>query len=158
MRGTIIISGASTGIGRATALHLRGLGFEVLAGVRREGDAPPGTTPVVLDVTDQAAIDALAARIGDAPLAGLVNNAGIALGGPTEHLAVDEWRRQFEVNFFGHVAMTRALIPSLRAGRGRIVNMGSIGGQMATPLLGPYAASKFAIHGLSDALRFELRG
>jgi NAD(P)-dependent dehydrogenase (short-subunit alcohol dehydrogenase family) len=158
MRGTVVISGASTGIGRATALHLRGLGFEVLAGVRREGDAPAGTTPVILDVTDQAAIDALAARVGDGPLAGLVNNAGIALGGPTEHLAVDEWRRQFDVNFFGHVAMTRALIPALRSGRGRIVNIGSIGGRMATPLLGPYAASKFALHGLSDALRFELRG
>jgi NAD(P)-dependent dehydrogenase (short-subunit alcohol dehydrogenase family) len=158
MRGTVVISGASTGIGRATALHLRGLTFEVLAGVRRESDAPDGTTPVLLDVTDQTAIDALAARIAGAPLAGLVNNAGIALGGPTEHVSIDDWRRQFDVNFFGHVAMTRALIPALRAGGGRIVNMGSIGGRMATPFLAPYAASKFALHGFSDALRIELRG
>lgn len=155
---TVVISGASTGIGRATALHLRGLGFEVLAGVRREGDAPQGTTAVLLDVTDQAAIDALAARVGDGPLAGLVNNAGIALGGPTEYVSLDDWRRQFEVNFFGHVAMTRALIPALRAGGGRIVNIGSIGGRMATPFLGPYVASKFALHGVSDSLRLELRG
>jgi len=157
MRGTVVISGASTGIGRATALHLRGLGFEVLAGVRREDDAPDGTTAVILDVTDQAAIDALAARIGDGPLAGLVNNAGIAVGGPVEYVPVDEWRRQFEVNFFGHVAMTRALIPALRAGRGRVVNVGSIGGRQALPFFGPYAASKFAIHGFSDSLRLELR-
>ena len=155
---TVVISGASTGIGRATALHLHGLGFEVLAGVRREGDAPRGTTAVLLDVTDQAAIDALATRVGDGPLAGLVNNAGIALGGPTEYVSLDDWRRQFEVNFFGHVAMTRALIPALRAGGGRIVNIGSIGGRMATPFLGPYAASKFAMHGFSDALRMELHG
>ena len=158
MRGTVVISGASTGIGRATALHLRGLGFDVLAGVRREGDAPEGTTPVLLDVTDAAAIDALATRIGGEPLAGLVNNAGIALGGPTEHLSLDEWRRQLDVNFFGHVAVTRALIPALRAGGGRIVNIGSIGGRFAAPFLGPYVASKFAMHGFSDSLRRELRG
>jgi NAD(P)-dependent dehydrogenase (short-subunit alcohol dehydrogenase family) len=156
MRGTVVISGASTGIGRATALHLRGLGFEVLSGVRREADAPEGTTPVLLDVTDQAAVDALAARVGDGPLAGLVNNAGIAVGGPVEHLAIDEWRRQFEVNLFGHIAMTRALIPALRAGRGRIVNIGSIGGQSALPFVGPYGASKHALRGFSDSLRLEL--
>jgi len=157
MPGTVVISGASTGIGRATALHLKGLGFEVLAGVRREADAPEGTTPVALDVTDAAAIAALAQRIGDAPLAGLVNNAGIGIGGPVEHIAIDDWRAQFEVNLFGHVAMTRALLPALIAGRGRIVNMGSIGGRQALPLVSPYSASKFAIHGFSDSLRLELR-
>jgi NAD(P)-dependent dehydrogenase (short-subunit alcohol dehydrogenase family) len=158
MAGTVVISGASTGIGRATARHLSGLGFDVLAGVRREGDAPDGTTPMLLDVTDAAAVDAVAARIADGPLAGLVNNAGIAIGGPVEHVATDEWRRQFEVNLFGHVAMTRALIPALRAGRGRIVNIGSIGGRQSLPFLAPYGASKHAMHGFSDSLRVELRG
>ena len=157
MAGTVVISGASTGIGRATALHLEGLGFDVLAGVRREADAPEGTTPVLLDVTDQAAIDALAQRVAGRPLAGLVNNAGIGVGGPVEHIPLAEWRRQFDVNLFGHVAMTQALLPALLAGRGRIVNIGSIGGRQALPLLSPYAASKFAMHGLSDSLRLELR-
>jgi NAD(P)-dependent dehydrogenase (short-subunit alcohol dehydrogenase family) len=157
MPGTVVISGASTGIGRATALHLRGLGFDVLAGVRREADAPDQTTPVLLDVTDAGAIDALAERIGDGPLAGLVNNAGIGIGGPVEHIAIDDWRAQFEVNLFGHVAMTRALLPALRAGSGRIVNIGSIGGRQALPLVSPYSASKFAMHGFSDSLRLEVR-
>ena len=158
MRGTVVISGASTGIGRATALHLRALGFDVLAGVRREGDAPEGTTPVLLDVTDASAIDALASRIGDGPLAGLVNNAGIGVGGPIEYLPLDDWRRQFEVNLFGHIAACRALIPALRAGKGRIVNIGSIGGRQALPFLAPYTASKFAMHAFSDSLRLELHG
>jgi NAD(P)-dependent dehydrogenase (short-subunit alcohol dehydrogenase family) len=157
MPGTVVISGASTGIGRATALRLAGGGFDVLAGVRREGDAPEGTTPVLLDITDSAAIGALAQRIGDRPLAGLVNNAGIGVGGPAEHVGLDEWRRQFEVNLFGHIAMTGALLPALRAGSGRIVNIGSIGGRQALPLLSPYAASKFAMRGFTDSLRVELR-
>jgi len=156
VNGTVVISGASSGIGRATALHLRALGFDVLAGVRREGDAPEGTTPVLLDVSDAAAIEAVASRVGDAPLAGLVNNAGIAVGGPVEHVALEDWRRQFEVNLFGHIAMTRALIPALRAGRGRIVNIGSIGGRAALPFVSPYTASKFAMHAFSDSLRIEL--
>jgi NAD(P)-dependent dehydrogenase (short-subunit alcohol dehydrogenase family) len=157
MGGTVVISGASTGIGRATAHHLSGLGFDVLAGVRRESDAPAGTTPVLLDITDAGAIDALATHVGDAPLAGLVNNAGIGFGGPVEHISLDDWRRQFEVNLFGHIAMTRALIPALREGRGRIVNIGSIGGRTALPFAAPYTASKFAMHAFSDSLRVELR-
>jgi NAD(P)-dependent dehydrogenase (short-subunit alcohol dehydrogenase family) len=157
MSGTVVISGASTGIGRTTALHLAGLGFDVLAGVRSESDAPEGTTAVLVDVTDVDAIAALAARIGDAPLAGLVNNAGIGLGGPIEHVSLEDWRRQFEVNLFGHIAMCRALLPALRAGRGRIVNIGSIGGRTALPFLAPYTTSKFAMHAFSDSLRLELR-
>ena len=156
MRGTMVISGASTGIGRATALRLAGLGFDVLAGVRRESDAPEGTTPVLLDVTDGDAIEALATRVGTGPLAGLVNNAGVGVGGPVEHISLADWRRQFEVNLFGHVAITRALIPALRAGRGRIVNIGSIGGRTALPFAAPYTASKFAMHAFSDSLRVEL--
>lgn len=157
MPGTVVISGASTGIGRATALRLAAGGYDVLAGVRRAGEAPEGAEPVLLDVTDAAAIDELTQRIGDRPLAGLVNNAGIGVGGPVEHIALDDWRRQFEVNLFGHVAMTRALLPALRAGNGRVVNIGSIGGRQALPLLSPYAASKFAIRGFNDSLRLEVR-
>ena len=157
MRGTVVISGASTGIGRATSLHLRALGFDVLAGVRRDADAPEGTTPVLLDITDAPAIDALAARIGGEPLAGLVNNAGVGFGGPVEHISLEDWRRQFEVNLFGHIAITRALIPAVRAGGGRIVNIGSIGGRTALPFAAPYTASKFAMHAFSDSLRVELR-
>jgi NAD(P)-dependent dehydrogenase (short-subunit alcohol dehydrogenase family) len=156
MGATVIISGASTGIGRATALHLAKRGFDVLAGVRDEADAPEGTTAVLLDVTDSAAIAALAARIAGSPLAGLVNNAGIAAGGPVEHVSLEDWRRQFDVNLFGHVEMTRALLPALRSGTGRIVNIGSIGGRQAVPFVAPYSASKFALHAFSDSLRLEL--
>jgi NAD(P)-dependent dehydrogenase (short-subunit alcohol dehydrogenase family) len=161
--GTIVITGASTGIGRACALRMAGEGHAVLAGVRKEADGEalralaPRIDPVIVDVTDAAQVAALGQRVGDSPLAGLVNNAGIGLGGPIEFLALDELRRQFEVNLFGLVAVTQALLEGLRRGRGRIVNIGSVGGRVPTPFIGPYVASKGAVRQLSGSLRHELR-
>ncbi len=165
--GVVLITGASTGIGRACAEQLDGLGFIVLAGVRKPSDADAlraagseRLRPVTLDVTDPDSIAAatdtveLAAPLG---LAGLVNNAGVALGGPVELVPLEEWREQLEVNLIGAVAVTQAMLPALRRGRGRIVNVTSIGGRLATPFLGPYNASKFALEAVNDALRGELR-
>jgi NAD(P)-dependent dehydrogenase (short-subunit alcohol dehydrogenase family) len=164
-RGAVVITGASTGIGHASALHLSSLGFRVFAGVRRDEDAERlrqangSIEPVRIDVTDQASIDSAAAQVRDSTggsVAGLVNNAGIAVPGPLEHMPIDEFRRQIEVNLTGQVAVTQAFLPMLRPSRGRIVNIGSIGGRVALPLLGPYAASKHAMEGLTDSLRREL--
>ena len=115
--------------------------------------------PVIVDVTDAATIDALAVRVRDehgGRLAGLVNNAGISVAGPLEGVPIDEWRRQFEVNVFGQVAVTKALLPALRAAKGRIAFMSSVGGKNALPLLGPYAASKHALEAIGDSLRQEM--
>ena len=161
--GPVVITGASTGIGRATALRLARAGFDVLAGVRREEDgaalrAQDGRIePVLVDVTDAGQIASLAARVGGAPLAGLVNNAGIAVAGPLEGVPIDLVRRQYEVNVFGLLAVTQALLDPIRAGQGRIVNIGSIGGRINTPFVGPYSSSKAAVRSLSAALRRELR-
>ena len=155
MTATVLITGASTGIGRACATHLAARGFHVLAGVRDEADAPPGLEAVRLDVTSEADVAAVAERVG-AELGALVNNAGIAIMGPVEGVPVDDWRRQVEVNLIGQVAVTRALLPALIRARGRIVNMTSIGGRVAMPLFGPYSASKFAMEAVTDALRREL--
>jgi NAD(P)-dependent dehydrogenase (short-subunit alcohol dehydrogenase family) len=150
-----LVTGASTGIGRACATHLAGLGFEVLAGVRNEPDAPPGTEPVRLDVTAAGDVTAVAQRVGPR-LDALVNNAGIAVSGPIEVLPIEEWRRQLEVNVIGQVAVTRALLPALLQARGRIVNISSISGRFALPMVAPYAASKFALEAVSDCLRREV--
>jgi NAD(P)-dependent dehydrogenase (short-subunit alcohol dehydrogenase family) len=127
----------------------------VLAGVRNEADAPPGTEALRLDVTEERDIEAAARRIGG-ELAALVNNAGVAITGPVEVVPVNEWRRQMEVNLLGQVAVTKALLPALLAARGRVVNISSIGGRVAGPLFGPYAASKFALEAMTDALRREV--
>ncbi|HEX8068052.1 MAG TPA: SDR family oxidoreductase [Thermoleophilaceae bacterium] len=165
---TVLISGASTGIGRATALRLAGRGLDVLAGVRRaedgealEREAPGRIRPVILDVADQATIVSTAETVRETAagrgLAGLVNNAGITVQGPLEYLAIDDLRRQLEVNVVGHVAVTQAMLPFLRAARGRIVNVGSVGGRISRPFIAPYNASKFAIRAITDSLRKELR-
>jgi NAD(P)-dependent dehydrogenase (short-subunit alcohol dehydrogenase family) len=159
--GAVVVTGASTGIGEATARHLRELGFEIFAGVRKQEDADrvqaAGLNPVMLDVTDGASIQRARAQVEGGRLAGLVNNAGIAVSGPLEFIPVDEFRHQLEVNVVGQVAVTQAFLPALRASRGRVVNISSIGGRVALPLLGPYAASKFALEAVSDSLRRELR-
>jgi NAD(P)-dependent dehydrogenase (short-subunit alcohol dehydrogenase family) len=155
MRRLALVTGTSTGIGRATAIHLANLGYEVLAGVRNAEDAPPGLEPIKLDVTSADDVAAAAERIGPT-LHALVNNAGIAVNGPIEVAAVSEWRRQFEVNLFGQVAVTQALLPALINTKGRIVNISSIAGRVAFPLVGPYTASKFALEAVTDVLRREV--
>lgn len=163
---TFVVTGSSTGIGEACALRLAGAGHRVIAGVRREADgerlaARAGSiVPALVDVTDGMQIDALVRRLDEldaSRLDGLVNNAGIARGGPLEFLPIDEWRTQFEVNVLGQVAVTKALIPLLRRGRGRVVFIGSISGRVSTPFLGPYGASKHAIEAVAESLREELR-
>jgi NAD(P)-dependent dehydrogenase (short-subunit alcohol dehydrogenase family) len=156
----VLVTGASTGIGEATARRLAARGFEVLAGVRRAEDAErlrsPGIEPLTLDVTDAQQIEAARELVGGR-IDGLVNNAGIAVTAPQEFLPVDELRRQLEVNVVGQVAVTQAMLPALRAARGRVVNVSSVGGRTALPLLGAYNASKWALEALSDSLRRELR-
>jgi NAD(P)-dependent dehydrogenase (short-subunit alcohol dehydrogenase family) len=159
---TVLLSGASSGIGRACAERLGRAGWRVLAGARAEADlaalaALPGVEPLRLDVTDEAEVEAAAATAGER-LDALVNNAGVAVTGPIEALPVSAWRHQLEINLLGQVAVTRAVLPAVLRARGRIVNMSSIGGRSALPLLGPYAASKFALEAMTDALRRELRG
>jgi NAD(P)-dependent dehydrogenase (short-subunit alcohol dehydrogenase family) len=152
---TALVTGASSGIGAATAQRLARSGWRVLAGVRTEGDAPEGTEEVLLDVTVEQQVQAVADGVDT--LDALVNNAGVALAMPLEHVPLDELRRQLEVNVVGQVAVTQALVPALRQARGRVVFVGSIAGKSALPFLGPYAASKHALEALSDSLRMELR-
>ena len=169
-----LITGASTGIGRATTLRLARGGWTVLAGVRDSATGEqlarePGTDgrviPLPLDVTDAAQIADAAARVQQlsaqngspaARLDALVNNAGIGVGGPLEIITPEEMRKQFDVNVLAQVAVTQAMLPALRRAHGRIVFISSIGGIVATPFLAPYAASKHAIEAIADSLRIEL--
>jgi NAD(P)-dependent dehydrogenase (short-subunit alcohol dehydrogenase family) len=161
---TALITGASTGIGRATALRLATAGWTVLAGVRDseaaeslERVAPGGRVrALTLDVTDPAQIADAVEELPEAGLDALVNNAGIGVGGPLEVIAEEDLRRQFDVNVFAQLAVTRAMLPALRRARGRIVFMSSIGGRVALPYTAPYGASKHAIEAFGDALRVEL--
>jgi NAD(P)-dependent dehydrogenase (short-subunit alcohol dehydrogenase family) len=150
-----LVTGTSSGIGRACAELLRDRGWEVLAGVRSAGDAPEGCEELLLDVTDPAQVAAAAERVGGR-LDALVANAGVALSGPLEFVPLDELRAQLEVNVVGQVALLQALLPALREARGRVVLMGSVSGRLALPFLGPYAASKFALEAVADALRGEV--
>ncbi len=163
--GAVFITGASTGIGRATALLLDQQGFTVYAGVRRIEDgevlraaASERLVPFIVDVTDAAAIAAAAETIGSAgiPLAALVNNAGIAAAAPLEFVPLADFRHQLEVNVVGQLAVTQAMLPLLRKSRGRIVNITSVAGLFAGPMLGPYHASKWALEAMTDTMRAEL--
>lgn len=153
---SVLVTGASRGIGRATAERLSRTGWTVFAGVRTAADAPVGTTPVVLDLTDEAQIASLADAVPDR-LDAVVNNAGVVVAGPVEALTADDLRRQFEINVIGQIAVTRALLPKLRASRGRIVFVSSVSGRISTPMTGVYSASKYALEALADAMRVELR-
>jgi len=162
----IVVSGASTGMGAATARELARRGFHVLAGVRREVDADAlradGIEPCILDITVESDVAAIADRVANdqlgRPLRALVNNAGIAVNAPVEALPIAEWRRLFDVNLFGHVAMIQALMPALLRSSGTVANISSLGGKVALPTYPAYAGAKFALEALSDSLRREVNG
>ncbi len=163
----IVITGASSGIGKATALHLDELGFEVFAGVRKEGDgralgknASDKLTPILLDVNNNDSIADAVKTVAEATsgeLFGLVNNAGLSLNGPLELVPVPDIKKLMDVNVIGLLAVTQAFLPLLRKSRGRIVNISSGHGLLAIPDKSAYAASKFAVQAISDSLRVELR-
>jgi NAD(P)-dependent dehydrogenase (short-subunit alcohol dehydrogenase family) len=159
---SVLVTGAGRGIGRAVSLRLAQSGWDVYAGVRRAedgaalADASGGRVrPVQLDVTSADDLAMLGGRLPP-ELNGVVNNAGIAVGGAIESVPLDDLRHQFEVNVVGQVAVTQAVLPRLRASRGRVVFVSSISGRISTPMTGAYNSSKFAIEGLADALRMEL--
>jgi NAD(P)-dependent dehydrogenase (short-subunit alcohol dehydrogenase family) len=169
----VVITGVSSGIGLATAEALARCGVHVFGSVRRESDAERAAvacdgnfSPLVFDVTDETLIARAAHevrdRIGSEPLFGLVNNAGIAVAGPTLHLSVADFRHQLEVNLVGAFAVTKSFLPllgtdrSLQGRPGRIVNVSSVGGRRGLPFMGAYAASKHALEGWSECLRREL--
>jgi NAD(P)-dependent dehydrogenase (short-subunit alcohol dehydrogenase family) len=163
----IVVTGASTGMGAATVKELARRGFHVLAGVRREADAEAlrglgiaGIEPCILDITVESDVAAIADRVARdpqrRPLRALVNNAGIAINAPVETLPIAQWRQQFEVNLFGHIAITQALLPALLSSSGTVVNISSVGGKVVLPTYGAYAGSKFALEAVSDALRREV--
>jgi NAD(P)-dependent dehydrogenase (short-subunit alcohol dehydrogenase family) len=165
---SVVITGSSTGIGRACALMLDRNGFRVFAGVRKEADgdalrsaASESLTPVHVDVTDAESIAAMAehvsGEVGDAGLHGLVNNAGTTLPWPIEYLPLDGFRRQLEVNLVGPLAVTQALLPALRQGQGRVVNVTSAAGRASVPLMASYVSAKHGLEGLSDVMRLEFR-
>lgn len=160
-RGTALVTGASTGIGEATARRLKAAGWDVFAAARKDADLErlrgEGMHSVKLDVTDPDTIASAKAELGDRTLQGLVNNAGVAVSAPIELVPLDDLRQQLEVNLVGQVAVIQAFLPAIREGKGRIVNVSSIGGRIALPLVGPYAASKFGLEAVSDSLRRELR-
>jgi NAD(P)-dependent dehydrogenase (short-subunit alcohol dehydrogenase family) len=153
-KGAVVVTGASSGIGKATAKHLDGLGFQVFATVRRKSDAQAleavssdRVKTILMDLTDEAG----------AGLAGLVNNAGVGFSGPLEFVPLDEVRWLFEVNVFGLLAVSQAFLPMLRQAQGRIVNVSSTASLLNAPFHGPYTASKLSVNGLSNSLRLELR-
>lgn len=159
-RGVVFVNGASTGIGHATAVRLAKAGFDVIPGLRREVALPdPVQEPVLLDMSDPDSVEPACREVlerAGGHLVGVVNNAGTSINGPFEAIGLAAWREQFEVNLFGHIAVTSALLPALLATRGRIITVGSIGGRMALPFLAPYTSSKFAVRGWMDAIRHEL--
>jgi NAD(P)-dependent dehydrogenase (short-subunit alcohol dehydrogenase family) len=162
---TALVTGASSGIGRATVRRLDGAGWKVFAGVRKEEDAAAlraegseRLEPLMLDVLDPDAIAAAGERVGVEPggLDGLVDNAGAAVAGPLEALPIEDFRRQVELNLTAQLAVTQAMLPAVRVARGRIVLISSMGGRVALPMTGAYHAAKFGLEGLGDSLRQEL--
>jgi NAD(P)-dependent dehydrogenase (short-subunit alcohol dehydrogenase family) len=160
---SVLVTGAARGIGRSIAEHLARHDWDVIAGVRTEADAdavtaanPRRITAVTLDVTNDAHVaelrDSLPVRLD-----GIVNNAGISVGGPMETVTTEDWRKQLEINVIGQMAVTRAVLPRLRESRGRIVFISSVNGRLSMPMIGAYSASKFALEAAADALRMELR-
>ena len=161
-RELVVVTGTSSGIGRATAQRLAHDGFHVLAGVRRQEDAAriaaANIEPVIVDITQVDTLQALAERIASdpRPLRAIVNNAGTAVNAPVEMAPLDDWRRQIEVGVIGQVAVIQALMPALLKCAGRVVNIGSLGGKVAMAGFGPYSAAKFAMEAVNDSLRREM--
>ena len=164
----VLITGASTGIGRDAALTLAKRGFQVFAGVRRQEDADnlreepaDQIEPIIIDVTlpdtIRAARESVNEKCADTGLWGLVNNAGIGVNGAIEFVPIENLRHQLEVNVIGQVAVTQAFASLIRKAHGRIVNISSVSGQLSFPFIGPYCASKYAIEAISDAMRYEMR-
>jgi NAD(P)-dependent dehydrogenase (short-subunit alcohol dehydrogenase family) len=168
MAKTVVITGTSTGIGRACVEKLAGSGWTVYAGVRKEADAETikaavegDVRPVILDVTKPDQVLALARIVGQdngGRLDALVNNAGVSEGGPIEGVSDETWHWHFEVNVFGLVRVTRELLPLLRSAKGRVVNISSIGGRASAPMMAPYSAGKHAVEAITESLRFEVEG
>ncbi|WP_416296040.1 SDR family oxidoreductase [Paenibacillus illinoisensis] len=160
----VVVTGTSSGIGRATAEQLAAEGFHVLAGVRRQEDADKikqnNIEPVILDITAIDTLRALAERVEQDPLGrplrAVVNNAGIAVNAPLEMVPLDEFRRQIEVSVIGQVAVIQALTPALLKSGGRVVNIGSVGGKISMPGFGIYSAAKYAMEAINDSLRREM--
>ena len=166
--GAILVTGASTGIGRAAALFLDRKGYRVFAGVRKQadakslaGDASDRLAPVTIDVTKQPSITSakgkIQAAVGKQGLVGLVNNAGVGGGGPIETMPIEDLRNVLEVNVVGQVAVTQAFLPLIRRAKGTVVFIASIGGRVASPFLSPYNASKFGVEAVGESLRHEVR-
>ncbi|HEX7825169.1 MAG TPA: SDR family NAD(P)-dependent oxidoreductase [Mycobacterium sp.] len=160
---SVLVTGAGRGIGLAITQHLAATGWDVIAGVRSKADAaavmalaPQRISAVILDVTSDDDVEALAAALPDR-LDAVVNNAGIVVAGPVETLTPADWRKQLDVNVVGQFAVTAAVLPKLRESRGRVVFISSVNGQLSAPMLGAYAASKFALEAGAEALRIELR-
>jgi NAD(P)-dependent dehydrogenase (short-subunit alcohol dehydrogenase family) len=166
--GGVFISGSSSGIGEACALGLDERGYDVFAGVRNEEDgkslrqrASERLQPVIVDITNpeqiKTAFETVRQALGETPLVGLINNAGISGGGPLEFVPIDRLRHILEVNLIGHISVSQLFISLLRKSQGRIINVGSISGIFAAPMLGPYCASKYAMEAISDVMRRELK-
>jgi NAD(P)-dependent dehydrogenase (short-subunit alcohol dehydrogenase family) len=168
MSRAVVITGTSSGIGRAAALALSAKGFTVYAGVRKVADGKAlkaasvgDIRPLHVDVTEQASIEAAVAHVDEAVgkhgLAGLINNAGVGAPWPMELIPLDEFRYQLEVNLIGQLAVTQAFLPLIKRGKGRIINVGSEGGRITMPFLGPITSAKHGLVSVNDALRMELR-
>lgn len=160
---SVLVTGASRGIGKSIAEHLAGRSWDVIAGVRSEADGaavtavnPQRISSVILDVTDAEHIATLDKALPQR-LDAVVNNAGIVVSGPVESLTPDDWRKQLEINVIGQLAVTKAVLPRLRASLGRVVFISSVNGRLSMSLVGAYCASKFALEAAADALRMELR-
>src|SRR5215217_1474122 len=160
---SVLVTGASRGIGRAIAEHLASRGWDVIAGVRSQQDAdaivtlnPQRMLSVIVDITDAGHLAALADALPER-LDAIVNNAGVVVSGPMETVSPDDWRKQLDINVTGQLAVTQAVLPRLRQSRGRIVFISSVNGRLSMSLIGAYCASKFALEAAADALRMELR-
>lgn len=167
-KGAVVVTGASTGIGRETALYLDEQGYRVFPGVRKQKDADnlakagsDRLTPITIDVTEAASIEAAREQVeeavGTSGIVGLVNNAGVANAGPVEHLPVADFQKVIDVNLTGQYAVTQQFLPLVRRGEGTILFITSIGGRVASPFFSAYNASKFGLEGLADALRREIK-